>query len=126
MVTMLNKTVPLQIARFLNDQKATDVTLIDISKQSGFADYFVIATVSSFGQLRGLLKNLDDELATAGVHTKGTKRSLTEDEQWILVDCADFIVHLMTKPARDFYALEKLWFESPHLDIATGEALPSV
>ena len=123
---MLNKDYPLRIARFLDAQKGLEPVILDISQQSGFADYFIIVTVTSIGHLRGLLRNLDDELSAIGIHTKSTKRSVTEDEQWVLVDCGDFIIHLMTKPAREFYALEKLWFESPHVELASGQLVDHV
>jgi len=124
MAGMLNsKEVVLEAARFLRDEKASEVCVIDISKQSGFADFFVVATVNSFGALRGLIKNLDGKLAELGVKARGAKKTINEDDCWILLDCADFIVHLMTQQAREFYALEKLWFESPKLDLDSGEAL---
>jgi len=113
-----------RIARFLEAENAEDVWMIDISVRSGFADYFLIGTAASFGQLRGLVRNLDEQLAALGIHVKGTKRTVTEDDNWVLIDCGDFIVHLMTKPAREFYALERLWFDCPRVNPADGSVIP--
>jgi ribosome-associated protein len=113
--------VVLDLARFLIDSKAQDVQILDISKRSGYADYLIIATVNSVGQMRGLVKNTDDELMVHGIHARGARRVIRDDDEWVLLDCADFIIHFMTKTARDFYALERLWIEGGRLDPLTGE-----
>lgn len=102
--------------RVLDEQKAKDVVLLDIAARSGFADYFVIAGALSHGHLKGLLRSVDEFLASEGIHGRGSKRGPLEDENWLLIDCGNFIIHLMNDQAREFYALEKLWFESPQLD----------
>jgi ribosome-associated protein len=102
-------------ARFLIDEKAVDVQVLQVSERSSFADFFVLATASSSGHLRGLVRNLDEVLARHGVWAKGGRRGVNEDDTWILLDCGDFIVHLMLQEAREFYDLEKLWFDSPRL-----------
>jgi len=102
--------------RFLEDQKAKDAILIQISERSSFADYFIVAGASSLGHLKGLLAGLDDFLIERGIHGRGTRRGIMDDETWVLIDCGDFIVHLMLEDARNFYDLEKLWFESPKID----------
>ena len=112
--------VVMGLATFLSDARAQDVMVYDISQKTGYADYAVLATVSSFGQLRGLVKNVDDELMAHGIHPRGAKKNLDEDTTWVLLDCSDFIVHLMTSPARDFYALEKIWTDCPR--VYPGEA----
>lgn len=117
------KPVVLALARFLEEVKAEDVVVLDISARSGFADYFVIAGANSHGQLRGFTRQADEELMKHGVHPRGARRNLADDETWVLLDCDDFIIHLMLKPARDFYALEKLWFDCPRIDPATGEVM---
>lgn len=104
--------------RVLEAQKASDVVLLDISARSGFADYFIIAGATSQGHLRGLLKETDTYLMEHGIHGRGTKRGAMDDESWILLDCENIIIHLMNAQAREFYALEKLWYESPRINFA--------
>ena len=103
-------------ACFLEAEKALDVLVLDIGLQSSFADFFIIASAQSLGHMRGLVRNVDSVLAKHGLGPRGTKRGVNDDDNWILLDCGDFIIHIMTREAREFYDLEKLWFESPHVE----------
>ncbi|WP_238565743.1 ribosome silencing factor [Spirochaeta lutea] len=103
-------------AQFLKESNAGDVSLIDLTGRSSIADYFVIGTVSSFAMLKGLVRNLQEFFSEQDVYTRGSTKHLREDI-WTLIDCGHFLVHLMTKEARDFYALERLWFEGQSIDI---------
>ena len=102
-------------ARFLRDEKAQEVQILHVSARASFADFFIIATAQSWGHLRGLVKNLDEVLAKYDIRAKGGKRAINEDDTWVLLDCGDIIIHLMMPEAREFYDLEKLWFDSPRL-----------
>ena len=107
-------------ALFLHESKAADVKLLDLRGLSGIADYFVLATVTSYAQLKGLVNNLQDFFADQGIPCKSSGKHLQEDI-WTLLDCEYFIVHLMSKEARDFYSLEKLWFEAADIDLNLPE-----
>ncbi len=101
---------------FLTEQRAQDVTVIDLKGKSSIADYFIIATVTSYAQLKGLVKNVQDFFHTEDIYCKSGGKHLSEDV-WTLLDCDYFIVHFMTKEAREFYALERLWFEGEKLEL---------
>jgi ribosome-associated protein len=91
----------------LSDRQATDLALIDISKTSGFADYFVVATAGSPLQFKALQEHVDRELSGAGLplrHAEGTA-----DSGWVLMDFGQVIVHIFTAEKRTFYRLEELW-----------------
>jgi ribosome-associated protein len=102
----------LKLAQVLADHSAGDVTVLDVSKQAGWTDFFVIATATSSTHLRGLAGFV--EAAAAGLDLKrlGKGGRSAEDDEWILVDLGTVVVHLMTERTRSFYELEKLWFES--------------
>lgn len=95
----------------LTELKAQDVTILDLDGKSSIADYFILATVTSYAQLKGLVNNLRDFFHDHDIEMKSGNKHLEEDI-WVLLDCHYFLVHLMTKEAREFYGLEKLWFES--------------
>jgi ribosome-associated protein len=91
----------------LEDDKAVDETVIDLSGKSTMADYIVIASGRSQRQVGAMADHLVEKLKAAGA-----KSVLTEGQQqcdWVLVDAGDIVIHLFRPEVREFYKLEKLW-----------------
>ena len=101
----------LALARILADHNGADVVVLDVAAQAGWTDCFVIATATSSAHLRGLARFVDEELAKLGL-ARLNRSSFSEDEEWLLIDLGNVVVHIMTEQARSFYELEKLWFQS--------------
>lgn len=99
----------LEVARLLDDAQARDAVALDVTGSCGFADYFVIATVTSQGHLRGLILQLDELFRSLDLEPLHPRKRDTEIG-WVLIDLGFAVVHLMTKDLRDFYELERLWF----------------
>lgn len=91
----------------LNDKKAIDVKVLDISKISVMADYFVIASGSNKNQVQAMTDNVEEELAKNNVHSNHVEGY--GNANWILLDYNDIIVHLFNEEDRLFYDLEKIW-----------------
>ncbi len=92
---------------------AADITLLDISELSSFADVFIVTTADNIRQLRALNREIVDQM-----RQRGTRPQRVEGEAeggWILLDYGDVIVHLLTRDQRQFYRLEDLWIEAPVL-----------
>jgi ribosome-associated protein len=110
-------TDPVEIARAVADVAAdtlaSNVTLLDISETSSFADVFVICSADNVRQLNALREEIIDELREHGVRTRRVEGEA--DAGWVLIDYGDVIVHLLTQEQRDFYALELLWSDAPVL-----------
>ena len=104
---METKEVAQTIANILNEKKARDIVIIDISEKSSFADYFVIATGGSERQLGALADDVEDKFAELEITPKS--KDGRPDTGWILVDGGDVIVNLFTEATRDKYTLEKIW-----------------
>ena len=115
----------LAIAQLLVNHGGADVVVLDVSAQAGWTDQFVIATATSSTHLRSLARFVDEEAPALGLE-RLHRSSLSDDDEWLLVDLASVVVHVMTTAARTFYELEKLWFQSPMTKIEgpgpTGEA----
>lgn len=91
----------------LDENKAENVTLIDVSYLSNIADYFVIATANSTVHARALEGKVEEVLEAAG--HKVIRRDGTGDNRWIVLDFGTLIVHIFTAEIREYYHIEKLW-----------------
>lgn len=96
-------------ALILEEHKGTDVTAIDVREQNSWTDYFIIATASSQGHMKGLLRNIRGYLNERGVEFKNKYKHI-DDFSWLFIDCGFMVIHLMDEETREFYDLEKLWF----------------
>ena len=99
----------LEIARLMEDGKGQDVTVIDVSELNSWTNYFVIVTVSSGPHWQGLYKACRDYGKENDLKIRTVTQKTSGGDDWNLVDMGNIVVHLMSKDARDFYELEKLW-----------------
>lgn len=107
----MNDNISREMAKLachaLNEKKAQDLRIIDISEISVIADYFVIASAANTNQLQAMMDAVDEELYKAGypcTQTEGNRNS-----SWVLMDYKDIIVHLFSVEDRLFYDLERIW-----------------
>ncbi|MGI6433298.1 MAG: ribosome silencing factor [Sphaerochaetaceae bacterium] len=97
-----------EIGVYIADHKGGNPVVIDISEHSSWAECFIIATVTSVGHLKGLTRELWGFLADKEVVVYNRHKDVGTDG-WVLIDCGDIVIHLMSSEMREFYALEKLW-----------------
>jgi ribosome-associated protein len=95
----------------LEDAKAQDIQIIDLSERSSFADYMVIASGTSSRQVKAMADRLVQRAKAQGIQPLGVEGA--GDAEWVLVDLADVVVHVMQPQTRAFYNLEKLWSAPP-------------
>ena len=89
------------------DRKATGVVVLDLKKAGAFTDYFVICSASNPRQVQAIADAVEEALKA-----QKQRPSLVEGyarAEWILLDYFDFVVHVFSKHARDFYGLDRLW-----------------
>ncbi|MFN3628768.1 MAG: ribosome silencing factor [Casimicrobiaceae bacterium] len=91
----------------LEDIKARDISTLDTRKLTSMFDLLIIATADSARQTKALARNVYDKVKAAGGSVLSTEGEDTGE--WVLVDCADFVVHIMQPAARGLYNLEELW-----------------
>jgi ribosome-associated protein len=116
-----DEEVAVALARFLDESGARECVALDVSQQSSFTDYFVIAGATSSAQMRGLQRRLHEMLVDFGLNPRqGARRS--DESGWILLDCNTIVIHLMLDEQRQFYDLEKLWFDARKLYPADQDA----
>ena len=99
----------------LEDKKAEDIRVIDITEVSSIADYFIIANGSNQNQLQAMLDAVDEALYKEGKKAKQVEGN--QQSTWILMDYEDIIVHLFSKEDRLFYDLERIWRDGKEINI---------
>ena len=97
------------IEKILDDNKALNITCIDLKNKSYIADYMIIASGTSSRHLQALSEILIDQLKKLGIDDCRIEGKNSND--WKLVDAHDVIVHIFHPEKREFYDLEKMWSE---------------
>jgi len=99
------------------DKKAEQVTVLELEKDSGaFTDYFVVCSGTNPRQIQAIADAVDERLETLGMrpaHTEGYKQA-----EWVLLDYVDFVVHIFSETARQYYDLERLWKSATRMEPA--------
>ena len=91
----------------LEDFKAADITVIDVSGKSSLTERMVVASGNSTRHVKSMAENLVVKAKAVGNPPLGVEGA--REGEWVLVDLNDVIVHLMLPQTRLFYNLEKLW-----------------
>jgi ribosome-associated protein len=91
----------------LEDYKAVDILVIDVSGKSPLTERMVIASGNSTRHVKSMAEHLIVKAKAAGNPPLGVEGA--GEGEWVLVDLNDVIVHLMLPQTRAFYNLEKLW-----------------
>ena len=95
-------------------KKAEELKVLELDKASGgFTDYFVICSGGNPRQIQAISDEVEQRLSRAGLrpaHTEGYKQA-----EWVLLDYVDFVVHVFSQKARNFYNLERLWKSAKQL-----------
>ena len=104
------KTRDLVLAA-LEDIKAQELTVLDVRPLTDLADYMVLASGGTGRQVKALADNVLRQAKAGGVRPLGVEG--LDEQEWVLIDLADVIVHVMQPKVRDFYELERLWSLAP-------------
>jgi len=96
-------------------KKAERVTVLKLDASAGgFTDYFVICSGTNPRQIQAISDEVEQRLQKAGqrpAHVEGYKQA-----EWVLLDYVDFVVHVFSDKARQFYDLERLWKSAKRLE----------
>ncbi len=101
----------ISIAELLEDNKAKNVEVINVSGLCSWGDYIIIATGTSETHIRGLKTEVKKHVLQSGDDIKNP-RMRDDTSGWILFDCGDYIVNLMDEESRGFYDLEDRWSDA--------------
>jgi ribosome-associated protein len=112
---MMNEALNVAV-KAVDDKKAIDVVVLNISEVATFADYFLICSGDSSRQIKAIADEIEEKMSACRIrpsHIEGYGNA-----EWILMDYADLVVHIFSKQARSYYDLERLWRDARNVDVA--------
>lgn len=102
--------------QILDDKKAGDLRVLDVSAQSSITDYLILATATSEPHLRSMRVELEKGVDAAKIKIVGIETA--QDSGWTVVDAFDVMVHLFLPDRRVHYGLENLWKDATEVKVS--------
>jgi ribosome-associated protein len=104
---------PLPVAvqtavRAVHAKKAQEVSVLDLRTTGGFTDFFVICSGTNPRQIQAIAEGVEETIKGASGERPALVEGLKQSE-WVLLDYFNFIVHVFSRDARAYYALDRLW-----------------
>lgn len=112
---MITKEHVKQTFEALEDKKAIDIQILDISGITVLADYMIIAGGANKNQVQALADSVQESLAKEKIYPKHIEGY--QSANWILLDYGDMIVHVFNQDDRLFYDLERLWQDGKKIEL---------
>ena len=105
------------VTEALDEMKGFDIKVLDVQGLTPLTDFMVVASGTSDRHVRALARSVVAKASAQGHTPLGIEGD--REGEWVLVDLADVIVHVMLPRVRDFYQLERLWTVPARADSAT-------
>lgn len=108
-------TVAITAARAADDKQGRDIAILDVGDILGIVAYFVVLEAPN----RRLVSTLVEEIESAVRAITGQSPVRTEgarEQQWVLLDFGDVVVHVFLDEIRRFYEIERLYRDAARID----------
>lgn len=105
----------MNIAEFLDEKKAFNIMIINLTGKTIIADYFVLASAKSSTAVKALGNFVDDKLSK-GYKLEPLRRDGMSEARWVALDYGSVIVHIFHEETREFYQLERLWVDGKNVE----------
>jgi ribosome-associated protein len=104
------------------DKQAVDITVLKLPGAGRFAEYFLLCSGQSQPQIKAISEAIEERLDSHGVRL--SHREGKSGAEWVLLDYLDFVVHVFSERAREYYDLERLWRNAERVDFPAPSAPP--
>lgn len=99
------------LAKEISELKGYETLALDLEHECSWTGYFIISTCNSNAHLRGVVDEIRKKIYSLGYQIKQNRKN-PGTQGWVLLDCGDFVIHLMNIESREFYELEERWNNS--------------
>ena len=103
------------------EKQAENILAVDVAERIGLTDAFLIASAPSERQVNAIVDEIEDILREDH-DLKPLRREGRAEGRWVLLDFGHFVVHVQHDEERAFYALDRLWKDSPLIDLGLPQA----
>ena len=104
---MSAKKLLKKIVTLSDDKKAENIVAMDVSSITSLSEYFVVCSASNLIQVKAIADNIKDNIDEHAWKTEGY-----ENGTWIILDYVDIVVHIFLNETREYYDLERIWFDA--------------
>ena len=104
---MSAKKLLKKIVLLSEDKKAENIVAMDVSKITSLSEYFILCSASNLIQVKAIANNIKDNVDENPWKTEGY-----ENGTWIILDYVDIVVHIFLDEMREYYDLERIWFDA--------------
>jgi len=100
----------------------TDIVAMDVSEPLAITDVFLLVSAANERQVGAIVDIIDDVAQRVGQRV--VRREGEAEGHWVLLDLIDVIVHVMMEEDRRLYALERIWKDTPRIEVDLDAPLP--
>ncbi|MEK9756433.1 MAG: ribosome silencing factor [Bacteroidota bacterium] len=106
-----------EVVQGIEDVKGIEINIMDLTNITNtVCGYFVICTGTSNTHVSAIVnsvrKNVSKKLKEKPYSIEGT-----ENQEWVLIDYVDIVVHIFQKEIRDYYDIENLWGDAKIINV---------
>jgi ribosome-associated protein len=102
-------------ARAADDKKAEQTLVLAVGEVLQVTDYFVICSASNRRLVKTVVDAVEEQvreqLGRSPIRMEGVS-----EQQWVLVDYGDVVVHVFAEEIRMYYEIERLYRDVPRID----------
>jgi ribosome-associated protein len=105
----------LEAVRAAEEKQAREIKVLDLREVTTFADFFVIASGANTRQIQSIADEIHHRLKKLGEVPNSIEGY--DNAEWVLVDYGDYLVHIFSEKARQYYDLERLWRDAKNVPV---------
>ena len=102
-------------AQAADDKQGSNTIVLNVGDVLAITELFVVTSASNTSQVRTISNEVSsrirEQLGLSPLHSEGIS-----EQQWILLDYGDVVIHIFSEPTRQFYEIERLYTDVPKVN----------
>ncbi|MGA0080935.1 MAG: ribosome silencing factor [Ilumatobacteraceae bacterium] len=109
------ETVAIVAARAADDKQGSNILVLNVGDVLAITEMFVVVSASNSRQLRTIANEVTAKIREESDRPLLRSEGMAE-QQWVLLDYGDVVVHIFSEDIREFYEIERLYQDVPVVD----------